>query len=321
LERKRQQIQDHKRQLEGARRSSESDDVESKSQSIKVAKSKGSMKVRDAAQDTPRPAKLRDNLKTADLDNNDDHRQHNESDKQSGFPAFPPPSATLPKVKRERPVENITPTRPSTRTQTIRDSGNALFTTLNSTTPIRQRPKFKEERAYQYPWQKPFIYPAIGKNKTTVEFEDLTRFDDDEMLNDNLVSFNLRYLEEHNPQSCDRVYVFNTFFYSSLMKNKPNVDYDSVKRWTAKVDLFKYDHVVVPINEKYCSAIFHVLLSLTRLYSLHWYLAIICNINRLLPNASSAVPASNSQDPLDDLSQMTISSESDRQPKKVDSST
>jgi len=28
------------------------------------------------------------------------------------------------------------------------------------------------------------------------------------------------------------------------------ITYDAVKRWTAKIDIFQYDHVVVPINQK-----------------------------------------------------------------------
>lgn len=43
-------------------------------------------------------------------------------------------------------------------------------------------------------------------------------------------------------------------------KTGQGINYDSVKTWTSKVDLFSKDYIIVPINE----------------YS-HWYVAIICN--------------------------------------------
>ena len=118
------------------------------------------------------------------------------------------------------------------------------------------------------PWKKPLTYPKIGKKKTTVEFADLERLDEGEFLNDNLISFYLRYLEhnleEQRPDVSKRVYFFNTFFFATLTnthKGKKGFNYDGVQKWTRNVDLFTYDYIVVPINE-----------------STHWYLAIICNL-------------------------------------------
>lgn len=59
------------------------------------------------------------------------------------------------------------------------------------------------------------------------------------------------------PQHSDAdVYFFNSYFYTSLtaqVKGKRGINYDSVKRWTTKIgrkDIFNYDYVVIPINEK-----------------------------------------------------------------------
>ena len=106
-------------------------------------------------------------------------------------------------------------------------------------------------------------------NKATVEFEDLPRLDDGEFLNDNLVAFCLKYAQNKSSSNAERVYVFNTFFYEKLTKDIPKgqkINYEAVKRWTAKAKLFEggYDHVIVPINEDF-----------------HWYAAIICNISRI----------------------------------------
>lgn len=40
------------------------------------------------------------------------------------------------------------------------------------------------------------------------------------------------------------IYSYNTFFYSKLSKNS----YESVRRWTKKVDLFSYPLIFIPIN-------------------------------------------------------------------------
>ncbi|KAL8828764.1 MAG: hypothetical protein Q9191_002399 [Dirinaria sp. TL-2023a] len=121
------------------------------------------------------------------------------------------------------------------------------------------------------PWCKPLTYPKTGKKKVTVEWADLERLDDGEFLNDNLIAFYLRYLEqqleEKKPHIAKRIYFFNTFFYTNLTKHgrsHRNISYELVEKWTRNVDIFTYDYVVVPINESY-----------------HWYVAVICNLPSL----------------------------------------
>ena len=120
-------------------------------------------------------------------------------------------------------------------------------------------------------WSKPVSYPKVGKKKATVDFDDLPRLDEGEFLNDNLVSFYMRYLEEElqkkDPNLAKRFYFFNSFFYDRLttsQKGQKGINYEGVQRWTKGVDLFGLDYVVVPVNE------------LT-----HWYVAIICNLPAL----------------------------------------
>lgn len=114
-------------------------------------------------------------------------------------------------------------------------------------------------------WKKPLMY-GQGKQRATVHFEDLTRLDEEEFLNDSLIDFYMIYLfKQHNVPS-DKVYFFNTYFYTALTTDtgrKP-MNYAKVARWTQKIDIFGYDYIVVPINE------------LT-----HWYLAIICNVSSI----------------------------------------
>ena len=120
-------------------------------------------------------------------------------------------------------------------------------------------------------WRKPLTYPRTGKKKVTIEWSDLERLDEGEFLNDNLIGFYLRFLEqtfeEKRPNLANKVYFFNTYFYATLMnahKPKRSFNYKGVQKWTKSVDIFTYDYIVVPINE-----------------NSHWYLAIICNLPQL----------------------------------------
>ncbi|KAF2768781.1 hypothetical protein EJ03DRAFT_328084 [Teratosphaeria nubilosa] len=117
------------------------------------------------------------------------------------------------------------------------------------------------------PWPQPVTYPAQGLQRVTVDFADLQRLDEGELLNDNVVCFALRQLEEKmNPKFKDQVHWFSSFFYTTLStKNKKKVfNYDGVKRWTKNKDLLSTPYVVVPICQEF-----------------HWYVCIICNLDKL----------------------------------------
>ncbi|KAF2170760.1 hypothetical protein M409DRAFT_18731 [Zasmidium cellare ATCC 36951] len=113
-------------------------------------------------------------------------------------------------------------------------------------------------------WSHPVVYPDQGLRRVTVDFEDLERLDEGEFLNDNVVNFELRQIEENMaPEHKAKVHFFNTYFFSSMShKNgKKDFNYEAVERWTKKTDLFNIPYVVVPINVE-----------------LHWFVAIICNL-------------------------------------------
>ncbi|CAG9943387.1 unnamed protein product [Clonostachys rosea f. rosea IK726] len=116
-------------------------------------------------------------------------------------------------------------------------------------------------------WTKSLVYPPTGKNRATVDADDIPRLDEGEFLNDNIITFYLRHLqiklETESPSMLKKVHIFSSFFFETLKSAKK---YEGVKSWTAKIDLFSYDYIVVPVNE-------HA----------HWYLAIICNPGMTLP--------------------------------------
>lgn len=141
-------------------------------------------------------------------------------------------------------------------------------------------------------WEKPLLYPRFGKKKAEVDAQDRERLRSDEFLNDNLIGFYMRFLEDHlertNRDAAKRVYFFNSYFYATLTNNPKNrrvVNYEGVQKWTRSVDIFGYDYIVVPINE-----------------SAHWYVAVICNLpnlQRILKRSSEAEkpPSNDSQEP------------------------
>ena len=147
-------------------------------------------------------------------------------------------------------------------------NGESLLSSLDG---VPEKEKYSVKHGLGEPWKKPLTYPKFGKKKTTVEWSDLERLDEGEFLNDNLISFYLRYLEqrleEQKPQLAKRIYFFNTFFFATLTnthKGRKRFNYEGVQKWTRSVDLFTYDYIIVPINEQ-----------------AHWYLAIICNLPAL----------------------------------------
>lgn len=155
-----------------------------------------------------------------------------------------------------------------TRSRVLKDAGRSeLPSSLTRESSIEKLPRIYD---LGEPWRKPLIYPKTGKKKSTVEWTDLGRLNEGEFFNDTLISFYLRYLEnqleERNPAMARKVYFFNTFFFASLTKTQRGqrgINYEAVQKWV-RGDIFNCDYVVVPINE-----------------SMHWYLAVICNLPAL----------------------------------------
>ncbi|KAL0960923.1 hypothetical protein HGRIS_005930 [Hohenbuehelia grisea] len=106
------------------------------------------------------------------------------------------------------------------------------------------------------------VYPPATVGAVTIKNSDLLRLQPGEYLNDTLIEFGLKLwlkdLEDKNPAFARTIHVFSSFFYKKLNKRNLEEGYQSVKKWTSKVDLFDKKFIIIPINE-----------------NLHWYLAII----------------------------------------------
>lgn len=100
------------------------------------------------------------------------------------------------------------------------------------------------------------FYPR--KYETTVTVDDFNCLNEENYLNDVIIEFYLKYLflEKLSLKNQKRIHMFNTYFYSRLikprkLKNKKTTQaerrYLEVKRWTKSVDIFSKDFIIIPV--------------------------------------------------------------------------
>ncbi|KAJ5573757.1 uncharacterized protein N7459_008184 [Penicillium hispanicum] len=176
---------------------------------------------------------------------------------------------------------------PGRETRTTRRT-TRLSSSRQDISPGLSRKTSPEDDDARSIWQKPLVYPPAGKKRAEVSVEDRDRLRADEFLNDNLIGFYMRFLQDHlertNKEAAKKVYFFNSYFFATLSNTRRSgrgINYEGVEKWTRNVDLFTYDYVVVPINQ-----------------NAHWYVAIICNLPSL--PIGSAVPAEQFSAPVSD---------------------
>ncbi|KAF9357203.1 hypothetical protein BGX26_004076 [Mortierella sp. AD094] len=158
-----------------------------------------------------------------------------------------------------------------------------------------------------------FLFPFKSSSKSksiAIQSEDMSRLNEGEFLNDTLIEFGLKHVyanvETRNPDLADKTYIFNSFFYERLLtKSGKSIQYDSVKSWTNKIDLFSKKYIIIPIHEKYVYSWNHREIAVFMIhygrfnhytaFSLHWYLAIITNPGLLLKTTEDIEPSSSPQ--------------------------
>ncbi|OJA17177.1 hypothetical protein AZE42_00231 [Rhizopogon vesiculosus] len=172
-------------------------------------------------------------------------------------------------------VKNVSPLRP------LRNSTGNSRTRLgpdaeppneaSSSTPLRRSSRrsaaaVPEASSESPPLADPeeliLVYPPSGPGALNIMGSDLNRLRPYEYLNDTLIEFGLKLwlteLAEQDKDLADQIHVFSSFFYKKLNNKRLEEGYQSVRKWTSKVDIFSKKYIIVPINE-----------------NLHWYLAII----------------------------------------------
>jgi sentrin-specific protease 1 len=68
-------------------------------------------------------------------------------------------------------------------------------------------------------------------------------------LNDEVINMYMELLRERaSLAGFPRCHFFNTFFYHKLSGGGQGYNYNNVKRWTRKVDIFEFDKLIIPIH-------------------------------------------------------------------------
>lgn len=117
-------------------------------------------------------------------------------------------------------------------------------------------------------FDEPFSFVFKDGKSLSIEKKDVDRLQGAEFLNDNIILFYLKTIQQDHPELKDSLYVFNSFFYEKLKKHSDaRLSYPNVRSWTSKANLFSKDFIIIPINHK-----------------IHWFVAIVYNLPALLNN-------------------------------------
>jgi len=149
-------------------------------------------------------------------------------------------------------------------------------------------------------------FPPDSPGNVSVTNEDYNCLEAEQFLNDVIIDFYLKYIQNETFASLDgmmaRTHIFTTYFYKRLTTRPPNSKtkahpvednpnlsaaekrYERVKKWTKKVNIFEKDFIIVPINE-------HA----------HWFVCVICFPGQLgavrADDGSPCEPAASSRPP------------------------
>lgn len=115
-------------------------------------------------------------------------------------------------------------------------------------------------------FDKSFLFTFKDGKSLNIEKKDFDRLSGDEFLNDNLILFYLKLIQQNHPELKTKLHVFNSFFYEKIKRfTDKKRDYEAVRSWTTKANLFSKDLIIIPINHK-----------------MHWFVAIVYNLPALL---------------------------------------
>eukprot|EP00727_Mastigamoeba_balamuthi_P000298 m51a1_g10265 putative sentrin-specific protease (860) ;mRNA; r:18261-22058 len=93
-------------------------------------------------------------------------------------------------------------------------------------------------------------YPRGAPDAVTLTKADVDRLEPNVYLNDSIIEFYLRYIEDHviAPGLRGRVQIFNPFIYKCMLLSADA--YSRVERWTRGTNVFERDYLFIPIHER-----------------------------------------------------------------------
>jgi len=141
---------------------------------------------------------------------------------------------------------------------------------------LSQKQTKRREKVIEY------IYKSHNNRPLSIDISstDIVLLEKKGKLNRTIINFYLRYLEQEiiKEDIRSKIYVYNTYFYDDIRKiyklDEPNRFRQSgnIKIWTANIDIFSKDYLVIPIYNK-----------------VHCLLALICHPNAVFENAINFV--------------------------------
>lgn len=112
---------------------------------------------------------------------------------------------------------------------------------------------------------------VVTYNKIDITANDLKCLASGEHINDNIINFYLKFLENQllNDEQRQRIHICDTFFMASI----ETLDRSRIHRRLNRVDLFNRDYLLIPVH------------SLD-----HWYLLVLYHPNRIFTNDKHLAP-------------------------------
>ncbi|GAM21280.1 hypothetical protein SAMD00019534_044550 [Acytostelium subglobosum LB1] len=115
-----------------------------------------------------------------------------------------------------------------------------------------------DDHMMHYPRSTPQELKPVGQ--VIITRNDLERLNEGEFLNDSLIEFYTKYINDNFLNKDYKFFFFNSFFYKKLTSKEDSKDsYREVIKWTKNDDIFEKDFIFIPINQ----------------YA-HWSLMIVC---------------------------------------------
>lgn len=95
------------------------------------------------------------------------------------------------------------------------------------------------------------VFPKGAPDAITLFQSDIDRLVPDIHLNDSIIDFYMRYIRDFilTEEQRKKFFFFNCFFFRSLTSK--NAGYEKVKNWTRNVNIFDFDYIFIPINQRY----------------------------------------------------------------------
>ncbi|EGG17397.1 sentrin/SUMO-specific protease [Cavenderia fasciculata] len=144
-------------------------------------------------------------------------------------------------------------------------SGTSSYKILKQIEERREKEKRMKPTARELNDDEQQLYSKIisttkrGDDKVVCEFDETIKLTGNDVitlkpggwLNDEVINYYLELLKKRQvdcPDETLKCHFFNTFFYALMTNNKGGYQYQRVRRWTSKVDIFSLDKVVMPIH-------------------------------------------------------------------------